>query len=301
MSGSSFQYLMTEGFRNIKANRQMSIASVGVLMACMLLIGAAVLFGLNIDSLMGRVASQNEVVAFVDDDADDSQISGVEEAIGGLANVDTWVYVSKEDALAETMEDLGEDADILEGLSGDNPIPASFRIRIKDLELLEKTKADLEGIPHIFKVNVTADVVSVLLDLSKGVNTAGLVLVAILAAVSVIIVSNTVKVTIFNRRREINIMKYVGATDAFIRMPFLVEGMVIGLVSALLSFGLLWVAYGYVGHWLGQSASSWFQMFYQNLVPFQEIAWTMLGGFAAAGMGFGILGSLFFVGRYLKV
>lgn len=301
MNRSGIKYLLTEGFRNIKANRQMTIASVGVLMACMLLIGAAVLLTLNINSLMGYVEDQNEVVAFVDWDASDSTISSVESAINSIENIDQVVYVSREDALLEQMAELGEDASILEGLLEDNPMPPSYRIKVKDLELLTDTRDQLAAIPGVYKVNATTDVVSILLDISKGVNTAGMIIVIILAAVSVIIVSNTVKVTIFNRRKEINIMKYVGATDMFIRTPFLVEGIVIGLMSALLSFGLLWVGYEYVTHWLSQSASSWLLIFHENMIPFTEIALPILGGFAGAGAFFGMSGTLFFVGKYLKV
>ena len=107
--------------------------------------------------------------------------------------------------------------------------------------------------------------------------------------------------TIFNRRREINIMKYVGATNAFIRFPFLVEGMVIGLISALIAFGLLWVGTHFLYQWVGQSASGWLQLAYQSLIPFVSIAPQMLLGFVAAGVLFGMVGSFIFVGKYLKV
>ena len=139
----------------------------------------------------------------------------------------------------------------------------------------------------------------------KGIKTAihvaGLTIVAILMVVSIIIIANTVRVTIFNRRREINIMKYVGATNAFIRFPFLVEGMVIGLISALIAFGLLWVGTHFLYQWVGQSASGWLQLAYQSLIPFGSIAPQMLLGFAGAGVLFGMVGSFIFVGKYLKV
>ena len=137
--------------------------------------------------------------------------------------------------------------------------------------------------------------------IKTAIHVAGLTIVAILMVVSIIIIANTVRVTIFNRRREINIMKYVGATNAFIRFPFLVEGMVIGLISAILAFGRLWVGTHFLYQWVGQSASGWLQLAYQSLIPFGSIAPQMLLGFAGAGVLFGMVGSFIFVGKYLKV
>lgn len=301
MNGSSAKYLLGEGVRSMRENRQMSIASVGVLMACMLLIGAAVLFSVNMNALMGYVKNQNEIVAYVDLNATIEQIASLETQIEDMDNISSYVYISKEQALEESMQDLGSSAYLLDGLIDDNPLPASFRIKVRDLERLTETVAALEETPLVYQVNAATDVVTVLLDISKGVNTGGLVIVAILAAVSILIIANTIKVTVFNRRREISIMKYVGATDAFIRIPFLVEGVIIGMISAVLAFGLLWVAYEYVLNWLGGSQSSWLLMVLESMVPFGSIAFPMLGGFAGSGAAFGLIGSLFFLRRYLKV
>lgn len=301
MNGSSAKYLLGEGVRSMRENRQMSIASVGVLMACMLLIGAAVLFSVNMNALMGYVKNQNEIVAYVDLNATIEQIASLETQIEDMDNISSYVYISKEQALEESMQDLGSSAYLLDGLIDDNPLPASFRIKVGDLERLTETVAALEETPLVYQVNAATDVVTVLLDISKGVNTGGLVIVAILAAVSILIIANTIKVTVFNRRREISIMKYVGATDAFIRIPFLVEGVIIGMISAVLAFGLLWVAYEYVLNWLGTSQSSWLLMVLESMVPFSSIAFPMLGGFAGSGAAFGLIGSLFFLRRYLKV
>lgn len=301
MNGSSAKYLLGEGVRSMRENRQMSIASVGVLMACMLLIGAAVLFSVNMNALMGYVKNQNEIVAYVDLNATIEQIASLETQIEDMDNISSYVYISKEQALEESMQDLGSSAYLLDGLIDDNPLPASFRIKVRDLERLTETVAALEETPLVYQVNAATDVVTVLLDISKGVNTGGLVIVAILAAVSILIIANTIKVTVFNRRREISIMKYVGATDAFIRIPFLVEGVIIGMISAVLAFGLLWVAYEYVLNWLGTSQSSWLLMVLESMVPFGSIAFPMLGGFAGSGAAFGLIGSLFFLRRYLKV
>lgn len=301
MSLGSVKYLVGEGARNIRANRQMSIASIGVLVACMLLIGAAVLFSLNADAVMGYIESQNDVVVFVKDKASDKEAEGLGDTLMEVDNVASVRYISKKEALEGQMEKLGNSSYLMDALMEDNPLPATYYVKVKDLELLSATVEEIQDLDLVLDVNSPTDMAATLVGIKKAVNLGGLAIVAILGAVSILIVSNTIKLTVFNRRREISIMKYVGATDSFIRLPFLVEGVIIGLCSALLAFGLLWVGYYYLLDWMSTGTSSWLQLAYQNLIQFEDIAYRMLAGFCGAGVVFGIAGSLFFVGRYLKV
>ncbi|MEG1874851.1 MAG: permease-like cell division protein FtsX [Angelakisella sp.] len=302
MTSSSLGYLLAEGGRSIKANRQMSIASIGVLVACMLLIGASVLFSLNVTAIMGYVEGMNEMVLFVKDDADQQTVDNLASMLGADSNVKSYTFISKSDALKRQMELMSDAAALLEGLDGaENPMPASFRISLKDLSLLKQTVAQLSEQQGVDYLAAPTDVASTLVDIKHGITIAGVFIVAILGMVSVIIISNTIKVTVFNRRKEISIMKYVGATDAFIRIPFLVEGVIIGLTSAVLAFGFLWAGYEYVLKWMGETSSSWLLIAYNNLVPFQQVALLLFSGFTIAGTAFGVLGSLFFVSKYLRV
>lgn len=301
MSLGSIKYLVGEGARNIRANRQMSIASIGVLVACMLLIGAAVLFSLNADAVMGYIESQNDVVVFVKDKASDKEAEGLGDTLMEVDNVASVRYISKKEALEGQMEKLGNSSYLMDALMEDNPLPATYYVKVKDLELLSATVEEIQDLDLVLDVNSPTDMAATLVGIKKAVNLGGLAIVAILGAVSILIVSNTIKLTVFNRRREISIMKYVGATDSFIRLPFLVEGVIIGLCSALLAFGLLWVGYYYLLDWMSTGTSSWLQLAYQNLIQFEDVAYRMLAGFCGAGVVFGIAGSLFFVGRYLKV
>ena len=301
MSLGSIKYLVGEGARNIRANRQMSIASIGVLVACMLLIGAAGLFSLNADAVMGYIESQNDVVVFVKDKASDKEAEGLGDTLMEVDNVASVRYISKKEALEGQMEKLGNSSYLMDALMEDNPLPATYYVKVKDLELLSATVEEIQDLDLVLDVNSPTDMAATLVGIKKAVNLGGLAIVAILGAVSILIVSNTIKLTVFNRRREISIMKYVGATDSFIRLPFLVEGVIIGLCSALLAFGLLWVGYYYLLDWMSTGTSSWLQLAYQNLIQFEDIAYRMLAGFCGAGVVFGIAGSLFFVGRYLKV
>lgn len=169
------------------------------------------------------------------------------------------------------------------------------------LENLPATVAALGELPGVESVESSNEVATTLMGIKTAIHVAGLVIASILMVVSVIIIANTVRVTIFNRRREISIMKYVGATNAFIRFPFMVESTVIGLISAVAAFGLLWLGTHFMYRWVGQSASGWLQLAYQSLIPFASIAPQMLLGFVVAGVLFGVVGSFIFVGKYLRV
>ena len=239
MTLGSMRYLIGEGARNVRANRQMTIASIGVLVACMLLIGAAVLFSLNADAVVGYIESQNDVVVFVEDSASDAEAEGLAFSLQEIENVASVKYISRDEALEGQMERLGNSAYLMDALKEDNPLPATYYVKVRDLELLGDTVAKLQELPLVMEVNSPTDMAATLVGIKKAVNYGGLAIVAILGAVSILIVSNTIKLTIFSRRKEISIMKYVGATDTFIRLPFLVEGVLIGLLSALLAFALL--------------------------------------------------------------
>ena len=230
MFKNSFGYLVKEGLHNIRANRQMSVASIGVLIACMVLIGGALLLSLNINSLMGYVESFNEVVVWIDDDLGSAGTERLKTEIDDLPNIASKQYISKEDALKELSDTLGSQS-FLEGFeqyADENPLPASFRLKVNSLENLPETVKTLESLSGVESVESSNEVATTLVGIKTAIHVAGLTIVAILMVVSIIIIANTVRVTIFNRRREINIMKYVGATNAFIRFPFLVEGGAIG-------------------------------------------------------------------------
>lgn len=302
MNSSSIRYLLTEGGNNIKANRQMSIASIGVLIACMLLMGIAVLFTININSMMGFIENNNEVVVFIEGDASNSKIQTLGEKLKNDSNIFDCVYVSKEDALQAQMALMAEAASLLEGLSGsENPLPDSYTIKIKDLALIEQTLARIEAMDDVDYASAPTEIAKTLVDIKNGIMIGGVFIVAILGVVSIIIIANTIKVTIFNRRKEISIMKCVGATDAFIRIPYLIEGMIIGSIASLFSFGFLWGGYEYSLSTLQSNPTSWSVLIADYLIPFNQISVNMFVGFTTTGVTFGLLGSLFFVNRYLQV
>lgn len=301
MKGSSFSYLIKEGARNIWVNRMMSLASIGILVSCMLLIGSAILLSINLNGMVSYVENQNEMVAFLEDSADDVTVSAVEAALNSNDNVDSFSFVSREEAL-ERYSEIVPDS-LLENLEQDKEevFPLSFRITLKDLSLIDETTAQIESIPGIMRVNAPTNVAETVTGIKRAVYICGSGIVIILLAVTLIIIANTIKVTVFNRRKEINIMKFVGATDRFIRMPFVVEGILLGVISACIAYLLLWGGYTYLINYVQTQASATLSAFLKNLVPFSQVAKQLLASFAVGGIAIGVFGSMIFVRKHLKV
>ena len=294
-------YLIKEGIRSLWQNKMMTLASVAVLSACLMLIGAAGLLSVNLNAAMQVIEDQNEVEIFILDTATEDQQTALANAVKNDTTLKSYVYVSKQDALNEMKDKFGADNPLLDGYDEDNPFPASYRIQLKDLATLSQTVAVYEGMEGIEQINAPTDLADTLLAISNLVTGVCLVFVAILVAVSLLIISNTIRLTVFNRRREINIMKYVGATNWFIRIPFLVEGMAIGLIAALVAYGVIYFGYGAVTDMLSKTTSPFIANLSGGLVPFANLWHIVLGGFVAGGVLTGAFGSLTSMQKHLEV
>ncbi len=301
MRGSSFIYLVKEGARNLIANPLMSFAGIGVLVACMLLIGGAALFSLNVNQFISYVEDQNEVVIFLDTDIEDEDITYIEKEIEAIGNNTNILFVSGEEGLNEWIVSLGEDGAYLEGLQDEQILPDSFRVMVDDMSMLRDTVDEYEKMQGVDKVSAPYEFADTIVNLQSAVYYFGTAIVGILMVVSVVIIGNTIKITVFNRRKEINIMKMVGATDTFIRMPFFFEGLILGIVSACIAFLLLWGGYGFVINWLGENTITLFGGFNSAFVDFSEVSGTIFTAFVAGGTLIGCGGSLIFVRKHLKV
>lgn len=294
-------YLIKEGARNIFSNKLMSFACIGVLVACFLLIGGAVLLSLSVNNMVEYVENQNEIVAFLDDDVSATQASAIGRTLEEMDNIGEVIFVSKEEALEEEKAQAEEYGDIFEGLEDDNPLPDKYIIQIESIDALSGTIEAVEATDGVQKVLAQTDVARILAGVKKAVNYAGTAIVLILVLVSMIIITNTIKLTVFSRRKEINIMKYVGATDSFIRMPYLVEGMLIGLLAAILAFALLGGGYTYLLSWANQHYGSQLGIVLESAVTFGEAGVMLFVGFALIGVLIGMTGSMLFVRKYLRV
>ncbi len=296
----NFAYLCKEGTKNIFSNKLMSFACIGVLVACLLLIGSAVLFTLNVNSLVETVAEQNEFVVFLLDSMTADDLGVYDVALENTPNVLSKRFVSREEGFEQERQRLGEDAYLFDGIDA-STYPNAYIVRVEDIALLDNTLRTVAELDGTDRISSSAEVAKVLVGLRSTVAYAGAGIVVILIVVSVVIITNTIKLTVFSRRKEINIMKYVGATDSFIRLPFLVEGMVLGIIAALLAFSLLGVGYTYILRYVGENYAAYIGVIYENAIPFREIAIELLAGFGILGVIIGTVGSGVFVQRHLKV
>ena len=291
---SSLGYLLKEGVKNIWSNRTMSFASVGVLVSCLLLTGAAVLFSMNVDVAMKSLEGNNSTTVYLQEGLPTLTSLRVGQEIKQLDNIEECEFVSKQDAVQNMLDMLGDDGTVLEGLLGDeNFLPDAFRISMKDLNLYDETAAQIEAINGVDEIIDYSDIAEQLTSLDNLVTSVGFWIVLILSLVSLFIISNTIRVTMFSRRLEISIMKSVGATNWFVRVPFIVEGVIIGPLSGGVASGLLVLVYN-------KLVSSIASIPLFSPVDIGPITWRITLIFMLAGALFGALGGLITLGKYLK-
>ncbi len=292
MKLSSLRYLTREGLRSIWQNRFMAIASVAVLVACLLLTGFAYLVLENVEHAFNWVYGQNVVVVFAKTDCTDDQITAMGDTLRALDNVKEVTFLSKEESLEKYGDSLP--AETYESLQGDaNPMPDAYIVALQDLALFNGTVAQIEAIEGVDEASYDGNIADTLITVRQVALTVGLWVVVLLLIVSLFIIANTIKLTVYNRRLEIYIMRSVGATGAFIRIPFMIEGMTLGLLSAVLSYGIVWFLYDKLLSFFPSTASLF------SLVPFTDVWGTVLIGFVVIGTLTGMLGSAIATGKYL--
>lgn len=289
MRFSSFIYLVGQGLHNLRANRLMTFASMGVLTVCMLLIGAASLLGINIDHMVEYIGNQNETVVYMggtgeSEVATDEQIAAADAAIRSTPHVVSVTYMSPEDVLATYSDMLKDYTNLQQVFANDNPFTPNYRVTVDDPDNIEEVSAQLMQIDGVYSVKAPLAMADTFTSLQKVINYACYGLVAVLAIVSIVVINNTIKITVFNRRKEIGIMKLVGATNGFIRFPFFVEGVTSGLISAGIASGIVCGAYFALCRWYAENPSNLSQMFGGTLVPLESVWYYIVGGFVLLGL-----------------
>lgn len=296
MSGASFRYLIKEGFHNTWTNRMMSVASICVLLSCLLLIGSASMIFLNIDSLVQKIENENVIMVYIDDEATDADIDELGIELQNLSNVQKIEFVAKEDAWAEQIATMDEaQAEFFTEQTDEIPLPDAYKVTVKDLEQFTTTVKQIKKLNHIDTVRQNTDLAKKLAKISNGISIISIVIIAVLFAISLFIISNTIKLTVYSRRLEISIMKSVGATNSFVQLPFVVEGIILGVVAGLLSLFAVWGIYELAINRFGDVFSS----IGLDPLKFTDYAWIMLGVFVAIGIVSGVGGSLITMRKYL--
>ncbi len=332
MKFSSFKYLTKEGFRNTWANRLMSLASIGVLVACMVVIGLAVLISENVDLALGNLEKQNVVMAYMKDyswafysdaskDVSSAKSSTKEKAdangikssdyvihnekeaqalcdeIAKLDNVESVEYISGEQGLENVKKDMlkGQEEyfSFLDEKYG-NPLSGAAKVTMKDMTLFDATVEKIQNVNGIDTIQSQGDLADKITAIKNGVQIAGFWIIAILMLISLVIVSNTIRITMYNRKLEISIMKAVGATDSFVRFPFVVEGILIGLISAGLAEGLLYFCYRVATETISQTLGT------TEIIKYSDMALRLFEIFAGIGIVAGAIGSFIMIGKYLR-
>ena len=305
MRFSSFTYLVGQGLHNLRANRLMTFASMGVLTVCMLLIGAAYLLGVNIDYMVEYIGNQNMMVVYMGDEegqnSTDEQISAADAAIRNTPHVVGVTYMSPADVLATYGDMLKDYTNLQDAFANDNPFYPNYRVVVDSPDNIEAVSQQLRQIDGVYQVNAPLEMSKVFVSLQKVVSYACYGIVLVLAIVSIVVINNTIKITVFNRRKEINIMKLVGATNGFIRFPFFVEGVTSGLISAALASGIICGAYYAMTRWYAENPSNLSQMFGGQLVPLADVWYYLVGGFALLGFVLCGIGTATSIRKHLNV
>ena len=264
--------------------------------ATMLIFGIFFLIGENVNHTMDELESEQAFEVFIKDDATEAEIAELGEEIKAVNGVNTIQYKSKEDALTSMKERFKEYQSLLDGLYIFSP---SYVVHLTDLELSESAQAEILELDNVKKITSSDKTMKALVALAKGINTITVIVLVLLVLISIFIISNTIKLTVHARRKEISIMKYIGATNNFIRSPFIVEGIIIGIVAAMISVLLIGLSYNVIAEKLLTSSIS--ELITFQLLGFNELFNLIVVVYLVLGVGVGVIGSIISMRRYLKV
>ena len=293
--GLNTSYLTKMGFKNLVSNRSMSLSSISVLTVCLLLIGVSFLLLFNIKTLVKDVEKQNVVVAFVKDGIDDAALNKINTDLKAIPNVTNVEFVSKEAGYEEQMKEFGLDKEMLDGVI-QNPLPHSYRITVSNIAEFNVTLEAIKNVDNIDTVRESQEIVNQISTLQKSITAICVVLVAVLVVVSLFIIANTIRITMVSRKIDIQVMKSVGATNVFICWPFMIEGIIIGLISGVVALALTYV----VQITEGDALSSLFGLFGSATVSVSDILPMLVVGYILAGALLGSFGSVVSIRKYLK-
>ena len=299
MKLSGVRYLIKQGVDNVWKNRVMAFASFCVLLVSLLLVGISCLFFLNLNSIIGGIEDKNEVIIYIKDNTSDQQIQEMGKKLEQMDNVSSVSFYSKEDAYADLKSDMMEYEVLFESLGDDNPLPDAYRIRVTDISRLSDTLSALNSMQDVDRIRAPYDFVNVLTGLRRIVSVVALAVVVALVIVSMVIISNTTRASVFARRREISIMKYVGATNAFIRLPFFVEGMLTGLMAG--ATVITWFSYDSLVDLLKADADILSIIGVGSIITYNDVALPVTLAYLGAGALVGAIGSVISTRKHLKV
>ena len=291
-------YLIGEGFSNVFKNKKSTGASLMIMCATMIIFGTFLILGENINHFVSEVESAQGIQVFINNDATQEQIEQIGEKIRNLDGVSTTDFVSKEQALNQMKERFGDKQDLLAGYEENNIFPASYVVTLTDLSKSKDIQNQILTFENIKKITSKDETVSTLINLANGVKIITGVILILLVVISIFIIANTIKLTVHARRKEISIMKYVGATNGFIRWPFIVEGMIIGIIASAISIILVGGAYSFIAEQVVNS--DFMQVINMSLVSFNEMFNSIIVVYMLLGIGIGAMRKCYFYEKIFK-
>ena len=288
-------YLLKEGFKGIFTHGFMSFAAVCVTIACLVIVGSFSILAYNLDVMVEDLNQTSEILVYVDADLPDAEARSIGTQINQLDNVLQSTFVSREEALEDFIADHDGDS-AFSGVQASD-LRHRYIVSLEDNLLMKQTDEQLKQLPGVAKTNAAYELAEGFTTIQSVLHIVSYAVIAVLLVVSLLIISNTVKLAMYDRKDEIAIMKMVGATNGFIRLPFIVEGFTLGMIGAVLAFGLEWVGYDA----LVQRVSGVDSLQLFTFVPFQELLIPMVIVFAGAGMFVGIVGSWTSIRKFMDV
>lgn len=301
MKVSSFRYLVSQGFKGIWKNKMMTFASFCILLVSLLLVGISCLTAINLTRVIGGIEDQSEVVVVVKDNTTDEDMKTLEQRLNEIPNVNTVALYSKDEAWKNMLKGMTDEEKEFFQYADDNPLPDTYKITVKDIQKMAETTTQIETFDNVDSTQSPTAFADILISIRRIFTIVAAALVLALVIVSLIIISNTTRASVFARRKEINIMKYVGATNSFIRIPFFVEGMIVGILAACGALFLTKFAYEGVYSIFNENFSLWSILGVQNLYSFNDLFVPVCLAYLIAGAVIGAIGTSFSTGKHLKV
>lgn len=287
-------YLIKQGFENVWKNKLMFVASVLIISTSMITLGIFSIVGENAKAFVDNMKADQTIIAFLDEDVEDTRIKAIEKTISEIAGVADITHETKEEALKNAREQFFDEStiDFTEGWEDNNLFTDSFAVNVSDLTMANDIVAKIEAIDGVRKVRFDESVFSYINKASDAIQLVVMVVFVLLVAVSLLVISNTIKLVLHSRRKEINIMKYIGATDSFVKTPFIIEGIIVGVVGAYLSWFIIMPMYSGLQNLVADSALSF---------PWVDLSQKILYTNLVIGIGISCIACMISIKKYLKV
>lgn len=300
MKMSNFNYLVKKGVSSVFKNTMMSFASFCVLFVSLFLVSLASLVAVDIGVILSNIEDKNEIEVFVYGDVEESVLTHISDAINVNANTGSVVFYSKEEAWRDEQEKRPEVAELFDYLP-ENPMPHTFRVTVNDISLISQTADEFSTIEGVEKVVAPYDFASALVNIRSTLTVIGLALLGVMILTSVVIIYNSIRSSVFARQKELNIMKVVGATNSFVKIPFFIEGMFIGVAAGAASWGITKLTYEAVIQLFKENLEIWQIFGLVNVISFDSVTWLVLAANCVLGALLGAVGTVISTAKYLKV